>query len=166
MDKLAESNKKELNILFLVSIFVFIVLILIAGCKEKLPTGTVCHEKDCFTVEIVSTPETRAKGLMYRTEMEEDSGMFFVFEERSVYPFWMKNTLIPLDMIWLDSKLRVVYIAHDVQPCKADPCPVVDPGVEARYVLELNGGTAARIGLKVGDSLTPDSSILAGADYI
>lgn len=140
--------------------------LLISGCRQRLSKGTICYGTECFSVEIVSTPEDRAEGLMHRTELAEDKGMFFVFEKSAVYPFWMKNTLIPLDIIWLDSRMNVLYIAEDVQPCKVDPCPVTDPGVSAIYVLELNAGTAERIGLKVGDSLTPDSSLLAGAEYI
>ncbi len=151
----------------LIMILITLILIFSFGCKTQADTeGKVCYGDTCFNVEVVSTPETRAVGLMYREEMEEDRGMLFVFQESAVYSFWMKNTLIPLDMIWMDPYFNVVHIAENVQPCRADLCPVTNPGVEALYVLELNAGTASKIGLKVGDSLTPDSNILAGADYL
>ena len=144
-----------------------ISLILVAGCKStKLPEGRLCYGESCFTVEIASTPDSRATGLMYRKQLADDRGMLFVFQENGLYPFWMKNTIIPLDMVWLGAKLNVVHIAENVQPCTADPCQVINPGVEARYVLELNAGTASRLGLKNRDSLTPDYMVLAGANYI
>lgn len=146
---------------------ILLTLLITSGCRrDMLPTGTVCHGQDCFKVEIVSTPETREIGLMNRTELAEDKGMLFVFQEYAIYPFWMKNTLIPLDMVWLDTQFNVVHIEEDVQPCEADPCAIINPRVGALYVLEFNAGTARRIGLTVGDSITPDSSILAGAKYL
>jgi uncharacterized membrane protein (UPF0127 family) len=65
----------------------------------------------------------------------------------------MKNTLIPLDMIWIDENRRIAHITPDVPPCKADPCPSYPPNVQARYVLELAAGVAAKHGLKDGDAL-------------
>jgi uncharacterized membrane protein (UPF0127 family) len=65
----------------------------------------------------------------------------------------MKNTLIPLDMIWIDAHRRIVHIAHDVPPCKVDDCPSYPPHAVARYVLEVAGGVAAAHGLKDGDVL-------------
>jgi uncharacterized membrane protein (UPF0127 family) len=85
--------------------------------------------------------------------MEPDHGMIFLFKESGNYPFWMKNTLIPLDMLWLDETFRVVHISERVPPCQADPCPSYPPGVTARAVLELNGGRARQLGLKEGDQL-------------
>jgi uncharacterized membrane protein (UPF0127 family) len=90
---------------------------------------------------------------MGRESLGQDKGMLFVFPQEGIYPFWMKNTLIPLDMIWMDSNGTVVFIGKDEQPCKADPCPVINPGKNARYVLELNAGTAERLGLGEGDRM-------------
>ncbi|MCX6815196.1 MAG: DUF192 domain-containing protein, partial [Candidatus Aenigmarchaeota archaeon] len=90
-------------------------------------------------------------GLMDRNYLASDKGMLFVFANEGVYPFWMKNTLIPLDMIWLDSDHGVVFISRDTQPCKQDPCPTINPGKNAKYVLEVNAGVSDRIGLKEGD---------------
>ncbi|MEW6320935.1 MAG: DUF192 domain-containing protein [Acidobacteriota bacterium] len=113
-------------------------------------------------VEVVATPESRQRGLMFREHLPQDRGMVFVFPEPGYYPFWMKNTLIPLDMIWLDARRTVVAIAASVPPCKADPCPTYAPVVDGKavgnavYVVEVASGFARRHGVKVGDRLRMD----------
>lgn len=104
-------------------------------------------------LELALDDATRAQGMMYRDHMAEDQGMLFLFSTTGEYPFWMKNTLIPLDMIWIDQDKRVVHIEHNVQPCKADPCPSYPPGAMSRYVLEVAGGVAARHRLANGQVL-------------
>ena len=112
-----------------------------------LPDGTAIQ------VEIASDDATRAQGLMFRDQLAADRGMIFLFNQTNNYPFWMKNTLIPLDMIWIDDQKRIVAIKASVPPCKADPCPSYDPAAFARYVLELGGGVAARHGLANGQTV-------------
>jgi uncharacterized membrane protein (UPF0127 family) len=104
-------------------------------------------------VELAVTDEERARGLMFREKIQPDQGMLFVFEEEGLHPFWMKNTLVALDILWLGGDRRIVHIAADVPPCRADPCPSYDPGVPAAYVLELKAGEARARGLKAGDRL-------------
>ena len=104
-------------------------------------------------VEIAADDETRAQGLMYRDQLANDRGMIFLFAQSGDYPFWMKNTLIPLDMIWIDEQKKIVHVAHGVPPCKADPCPSVPPGAPAKYVLEVAAGVAARHNLANGQTL-------------
>ena len=104
-------------------------------------------------VEIAADDSTRAQGLMYRDQLATDRGMIFFFPQSGDYPFWMKNTLIPLDMIWIDDQRRIVHIAPNVPPCKADPCPSVPAGGMAKYVLEVGAGVAARHGLANGQTL-------------
>jgi uncharacterized protein len=104
-------------------------------------------------VEVANTDELRAQGLMYRDQLKPGAGMIFFFPEDDVYPFWMKNTLIPLDMIWIDSSRKVAHLKSNVPPCKIENCPSYDPGVPSRYVLEVAGGEAAKHGLKAGDQL-------------
>ena len=89
---------------------------------------------------------------MYRESLGEDEGMLFVFEEEGEYNFWMKNTIIPLDMIWIDSEGRIVHIEYDAQPCEEN-CELIRPEIEARYVLEINSGLSEKLGIKVGDSV-------------
>lgn len=107
-----------------------------------------------FSVEIAATPAEQEHGLMDRTSMPADHGMLFVFADVQPRTFWMKDTLIPLDILFFDDAHRLVTIRADVPPCKADPCPTYPSTAPARYVLELNAGTAAKLGLREGDVIT------------
>jgi hypothetical protein len=104
-------------------------------------------------VELATDEATRAQGLMYRDHLADDRGMLFFFPESGDYPFWMKNTLIPLDMIWIDDQRRIAHVASNVPPCKADPCPNYPPNAKAKYVLELAAGVAAKHHLANGQAL-------------
>ena len=113
----------------------------------------ILPDHSAIIVEVASDDATREQGLMYRDHMAEDRGMIFLFPQAGEYPFWMKNTLIPLDMIWMDADHRIVHIALDVPPCKADPCTNYPPNAKASSVLELAAGVAAKHHLKDGDVL-------------
>lgn len=115
--------------------------------KVFLPDGRA------VTAELAVSDEERARGLMFRKTLRHDQGMLFVFQEEDVHSFWMKDTWIPLDMLWLDRTKRVVYIEADVPPCREDPCPSYGPLIPACYVLELRAGGAAEYGIKLGDRL-------------
>lgn len=106
-----------------------------------------------FIVELADDDESRTRGLMYREHMAKDRGMLFTFPEEGPLAFWMKNTKIPLDMLFFDRQLRLVSVQQNVQPCKADPCPTYPGAGPAQYVLELNAGLAAKLGVKPGDKL-------------
>ena len=93
---------------------------------------------------------------MFRESLPENSGMLFIFPDSSPRSFWMKNTLIPLDMIWIDESKKIVGITENVQPCKADPCPSYPSGKPVKYVLEVNAGFAERKGIKENDSVEFD----------
>ncbi len=105
------------------------------------------------TAELAVNDDERARGLMFRESVPAETGMLFAFPEPGYHPFWMKNTLVELDMLWLDSGKRVVEIENKVPPCKSDPCPSYGGRQEASYVLELKGGQADVLGLKVGDRI-------------
>lgn len=111
----------------------------------------VCFDSDCFAVEIAATSAEREKGLMERQSLDADKGMLFIYDKPGYYSFWMKNTLIPLDMVWLDQDRRVVFINENAQPCKDERCPVVTPVIESQYVFEAGAGTVKKIGLRYGD---------------
>jgi uncharacterized membrane protein (UPF0127 family) len=113
----------------------------------------ILPDHSAIIVEVASDDATREQGLMYRDHMADDRGMVFLFAQAGEYPFWMKNTLIPLDMIWMDADHRIVHIAHNVPPCKADPCPNYPPNAKASSVLELAAGVAAKHHLRDGDVL-------------
>jgi uncharacterized membrane protein (UPF0127 family) len=106
-----------------------------------------------YTIEIAADNASREHGLMDRTEMAADHGMLFVFDDDAPRAFWMKNTKIPLDMLFFDGDKKLVSIQHDVQPCVSDPCPGYSSGAPARYVLELNAGESAKLGLTSGDPI-------------
>ena len=105
--------------------------------------------------EIADTTEKRAKGLMYRDSLAKDRGMLFTFAEPQLWTFWMKNTRIPLDIIWMDGKKRIVHIEHNVPTCPRtdDGCPQYQPNDNALYVLELAAGIADALKLQRGSVL-------------
>ena len=106
-----------------------------------------------FVVELADDDASRTKGLMNRAHMAKDHGMLFTFPGEMPLAFWMKNTLIPLDMFFFDSQMRLVSVQQNVPPCKADPCQSYPSAGPAMYVLELNAGLAAKLGVKPGDKL-------------
>ncbi len=118
-----------------------------SGPRAVLPSGAV------YALELALTPEDQAQGLMYRENLPERTGMLFVFPEPAPHHFYMKNTMIPLDIIWLDEAGRVIHIAADTPPCKADPCPTYGPDGNVRTVLEVAGGKAAKEGVTVGSTV-------------
>jgi uncharacterized membrane protein (UPF0127 family) len=146
-------------------------LLLLVGCGASQspstpPTSTTASSAPLTTaprvvfpdgyavsVEVAADDATRQQGLMYRDRMPETNGMIFIFQQSAEYPFWMKNTLIPLDMIWIDDEKRIAHVSSDVQPCKADPCPSYPPKAIARYVLETAAGVAAKHKLAAGQTL-------------
>lgn len=105
--------------------------------SSATPTQERCALNTCFSLEIAKTPEQRSQGLMFRTILDEKYGMVFLFSESAKHPFWMKNTVIPLDMIRLDSGYKIVDIKQ-ANVCKQDPCAIYTPVADARYVIELN----------------------------
>lgn len=104
-----------------------------------------------YKVEVADEKEERNKGLMNRESLEEDKGMIFVYEEEIKPAFWMKNTLIPLDMVFMDKDLKVVDYFVNVPPCEADPCAHYIPNNNAQYIVELNAGQVGKMGLQRGD---------------
>ena len=105
------------------------------------------------TAELAVTLEERERGLMYRKKLGEEQGMLFVFEEESIRSFWMKNMLIPLDLIWLDKDQRIVHMEEKVPPCRREPCPTYTSPIPAMFVLELKAGSAEQRNLRMMDRL-------------
>jgi uncharacterized membrane protein (UPF0127 family) len=126
----------------------------VVQAQSRLPRGRVVFpDRTVVNVEIADTEPVRERGLMFRQQLAPNEGMIFVFPGPGFYPFWMKNTLIPLDMLWVDSDGRIVSIARSVPPCRADPCPSYPPDRNASYVVEVVSGFARDHNLKVGDWL-------------
>ncbi len=101
-----------------------------------------------FAVELAATSEQRAQGLMYRERLPADAGMLFLYPAARPVSMWMKNTLIPLDMLFIGDDGRILHIAERAIPGSTATISSMHP---ARAVLELNGGTAARLKIQVGD---------------
>jgi uncharacterized protein len=114
-----------------------------------LPGGAVIQ------AELANTPQKRAEGLMYRTHLAPDRGMLFTFSQAEAWVFWMKNTKIPLDLIWINDKKQIVHIEQNVPICTRtdDSCPQYRPNEGALYVLELAGGRAESLKLQRGSKL-------------
>jgi uncharacterized membrane protein (UPF0127 family) len=104
-------------------------------------------------LELATTDQQKSTGLMGRTHLAVGSGMLFVFRQDGILPFWMKDTLIPLDLIWLDRDGVVVELRADLQPCRVDPCPRFEPKALARAALLVNAGFTSAHGVKPGTSL-------------
>ncbi|MCD4749763.1 MAG: DUF192 domain-containing protein [Thermoanaerobaculales bacterium] len=112
--------------------------------KAVLPDGL------SVTLELAISNDEIAQGLMYRSSLASDRGMLFLLRHERAPSFWMKNTLIPLDIVFLDQRGVVVDVTHDARPCKADPCPKYVSKSPATAVLELPSGTAKTHGLEEG----------------
>ncbi len=106
-----------------------------------------------FDVELADTPETKARGLMFRKEMAPDAGMIFDFQVSMPVTMWMKNTFIPLDMLFVDDAGVIRNIAHRTTPLSLDH---INSGGPVRVVVELNAGTAQRLGIAIGDRVVHD----------
>lgn len=132
-----------------VSLFLFTGCNLFSGGKQLVfQTDNGTH---VYKVEVADEKEERTKGLMYRESMDEDRGMIFVYEKEIKPAFWMKNTLIPLDMVFMDKDFKVVDYFVNVPPCEEDPCPHYIPSNNAQYIVELNAGEVGKMGLQRGD---------------
>ena len=107
-----------------------------------------------YDVEIADDDDERARGLMFRDHLPADAGMLFIHEDEAPRSYWMMNTRIPLDILYFDSALRLVSQRRDTPPCPPrERCPPYPRGAPARFVLELNAGEAARLGLRDGATL-------------
>jgi hypothetical protein len=142
-------------------------MLLFAGCSSDRPAKTTVvtfaqgSAKLTIRAEIASTPDARQRGLMGRRSLDADAGMLFVFPTPVLAAFYMKDTLIPLDIAFI-SQGRVIEI-RTMQPCRATPCPRTFPASMYEWALEVNAGTFARAGITSG-AVADTSPRLAPAD--
>lgn len=135
------------------SIFLLGLLLLLVACTaEKTIIQKVKIGENTFKVEVADTPEKKMQGLMFRSSLDNDKGMIFPFEEESEKRFWMKDTIIPLDMIFINRDKVIVNITT-AMPCKEMPCMNYPSGAPAMYVLEINAEEAAKRNIKIGDKI-------------
>ena len=167
-------TKKSGEIIGMIGILIFVILVLVSGfyinsklqkdpkkiipldqLKTSFNDGKICFNDDnanCFDIAVEKTPEERKIGLMNNAGISDDQGMLFIFDNEDLYGMWMKNTLIPLDLMWINHDGTVVFIAHDFQPCNEDFCPTITNDIKAQYVLEINAGLMTKHGIKPGST--------------
>jgi uncharacterized protein len=114
-----------------------------------------------FNVEIAADDASRTRGLMFRDAMPNDHGMLFIFDQEQPLAFWMRNTRIPLDILYFDSDLNLVSMAAGVPPCTTEQCPNYPSTGPASFTLELNAGVARKLGVRPGDPLLLAPEIVA-----
>ncbi len=119
-----------------------------AGCKDSIVEIKSAHAHIRLNVEVADSAEERAIGLMHRQSMPYNSGMWFIYETPRTVAFWMRNTLIPLDMIFVDQHGEVQKIHINARPLDETPIP---GGDNIQFVLEVNAGLSERYGLGAGD---------------
>ena len=130
-------------------LLVFAALSLMTGCRAGQPWVEVGDQR--YYVEIADDPGERAQGLMFRDSLEDDAGMLFIFPDIAPRAFWMRNTRIPLDIVYLGPEFRIVAWSLNTPPCRTQRCPSYPSIHPARYVLEVNAGEMERLGVSIGD---------------
>jgi len=133
----------------------FLILGIFSGsavASPTLPVTTITVDTNSgptvFTVELASDAQSQQQGLMFRKEMAPDAGMLFDFHEALMLTFWMKNTFLPLDMLFIRADGTISTIATNTVPLTTTPVPSAEP---VRAVLEINGGRAQQLGIHAGD---------------
>ena len=141
-----------------VKILLVFLLAFLASCakisEESRKEIFIDNGKNLIKIdaEIADDKEEMMKGLMFREKLEKNAGMLFIFEDEAYQSFWMKNTLIPLDIIFIDNDLKIADVKY-ADPCKKEPCAVYTSSKPAKYVLEVNAGFVANNKLNVDDLL-------------
>ena len=134
-------------------IFLLIFLVILTSCSNQnrviIDNGI---EKFRIEAEVANNLEERGKGLMSREFLDDNNGMLFIFDNENYHSFWMKNTLIPLDIIFISEELEIVDIVY-AEPCTDDPCQSYKPVKPAKYVLEVNGNFTVKNDIKIGNKI-------------
>jgi uncharacterized membrane protein (UPF0127 family) len=124
----------------------------LVGCASSQPWVELKGQR--YSVEVADTHDERARGLMFRDRLDAGTGMLFVHDAEQPLAYWMKNTRIPLDILYFDQDRKLVSVSRGVPPCSlGDRCPNYPSRGAALYVLELNAGVASQIDVRLGDEL-------------
>ncbi len=129
-----------------------VLLFLLISYRPETKFTSVCFSNVCITAEIADTPAKHSQGLMFREELEENEGMLFVFGSEGIYPFWMKNTHIPLDIIWIDRNSTIVHVEHAV-PYTGNYL-LYSSNMPAKYVIEIKAGFVENNKINLGDKVS------------
>lgn len=144
--------------LFMKKSLLIFLMIVIAGCArniDKNPNEILIYNGNNsvrINAEIADDNNEIKKGLMFRKNLGEKEGMLFMFTNEEHQTFWMKNTLIPLDIIFIDKSLKIIDIKN-AAPCKEEPCPLHKSSGPAMYALEVNGNFSVKNSIKIGDKV-------------
>ena len=139
-----------LRLLRAVCLFLLGTVATYAECDESIAELRGSWGTAKFNIEVADTPKSRAEGLMFREKLPTSGGMLFVYEQPEHATFWMKNTLIPLDIIFFDFRGQVTSIHRDATPHDTS---LIDGGRDVAAVLEINAGIASRLGIDVGSQI-------------
>ena len=145
-------------------LFILLLIFLISCTKnfdENFNAIYIDNGKNLIKInaEVADDNEERAKGLMFREKLDENSGMLFIFGNEDYQTFWMKNTLIPLDIIFIDSNFKIADIKYAV-PCKEEPCILYKSSKPVKYVLEVKDNFTTKKGINIGDKIVLNEKIL------
>ncbi len=144
---------KKTTILVLCVLLMVIFLLFYNSYKSQNITS-VYFDDVKVSVEVAESQDEITKGLMYREELGENEGMLFIFQDEKERTFWMKNMLIPLDMIFLDSEKNIVQIVKNAEPCTESLCPLYSSQFLSKYVIEVNSGFADKPNIQVGQEVS------------
>ncbi len=133
-------------------VFVLPVLIVLIGCAETSQVKVQGAREVTFTAEVADNMVEQTLGLMFRKSLAPDRGMLFVYDEPGGRSFWMKNTRIPLDIIFIDAEGQVTNI-EEAQPCRSNPCKRYNSRGRVKYVLEINQGLSREYGFTKGSQV-------------
>ena len=135
-------------------IFLLIFLVILTSCSKQ---NVVLIDNGAgnviVNVEIADDAKERAQGLMFREFLDDKNGMFLVFDDEDFHSFWMKNTLIPLDIVFISEEFEIIDVIY-AEPCKTDECESYKPIKPAKYVLEVNGNFTIKNDIKIGNKIT------------
>ena len=157
------NDKKILNtfikrVIIIIGIKIIIIVFFFIKAHKKISnipteikqTPNFCFNEKCINLEIAKTPQERELGLMFREELGKDNWMLFIFDKPWKYSMWMRNTLIPLDIIRLSTGYKVVEI-FSAPPCEEEICPIYKTENDSLWAIEVNSWTANKLELKTGD---------------
>jgi len=152
-------KRKRFNQIVILGFFLVLLIALISLFNlDSKPQSKICIKERCFYVKLAVTQAEQDRGLMFRRYLSRDEGMLFIFNEESVHPFWMKNVILPLDIIWLNREHEVVFVSKNAQPCINDFCENISPDKNSSYALEFNAGISDEIGIELGNRIMFDIS--------
>jgi len=143
--------KKYAQIIISIILLILIALVFIKDKRSEITE--VCFDKKCYNIETANTPIEREKGLMFRESLDKNSGMLFKFDDSDPHYFWMKNTLINLDLIGINEDLIIQDLKENLKPCSMSSCPSFEIK-GSRYVLEVNAGVIKDQELYLGQKVT------------